>query len=260
MRTDYEEIYHALEDTHWWFRARRDMILRLTRALPRDARILEVGCSSGPLLAELQRAGFPHVWGIDISDTAVALACERVGVNQVRQADAVSTGFDADAFDVVIASDILEHITDDRAAIREWRRILKPGGRLILFVPCHPFLWTAYDEENEHVRRYRRLQIKKLVEDSRFLITRSSYWNIMTFPPIALVRLFLRLIPRLGGGNRHQMHRALPILNTAVVLVLKLENILISWGFNAPMGVSFFIIAKKMPGKAYQQKQPYPQL
>jgi len=244
MRTDYEETYHKLEDTHWWFRSRRDMILRLTTTLPKDARILEVGCSSGPLLTELRQAGFLHIWGVDISGTAVALARER-GFDQVRQADAASTGFDAGMFDVVIASDILEHIGDDRAAIGEWRRILKPQGTLILFVPAHPFLWTAYDEENEHLRRYRRLQIRKIIESNGFSVMRGSYWNILMFVPIALVRLFLRLIPRLGGGDRHQMHRTPRVLNAALIFMLKTENTLISQGFNAPLGVSFFIVAEK---------------
>lgn len=245
MKTDYEKVYHALEDTHWWFRARRDMILRLLKnAAPKDARILEVGCSGGPLLADLRLAGFRDLWGIDISSTAVALARER-GFDQIRQADAISTGFDAGAFDVVIASDILEHIADDRAAIREWRRILRPRGTLILFVPCHPFLWTAHDTVNEHLRRYKRLQVKKIVEDNGFFITRSSYWNIIMFFPIAAVRLFLRLIPHLGGGNKYQIRPTQSILNVAATGLVKIENILISWGFNAPIGVSFFIVARK---------------
>ncbi len=244
MRTDYEATYHNVEDAHWWFRGRRDMILRLLETTPRDAAVLEVGCSGGPLLLELRDKGFANVWGLDVSSVAVALAQKR-GLTNVKEADAASTGFEAEKFDVVIASDILEHIQDDGGALREWRRILKPGGRLILFVPAHMFLWSAHDEANQHLRRYGRAEILQLVLENGFVVERSSFWNFTLFLPILGARLFLKLLSKRAAGRGHQLGKVNRFLNAAMGKLLVLENAYIARGFSFPIGVSFFILGHR---------------
>ncbi len=142
---------------------RRARILALMHDLPRG-RLLEVGCGSGALLIELLAMGF-HCVGLETSQPARALArhlCERHGVADPAIVTEPAPEWAA-SFDVVAAFDVLEHIADDRAAIAQWVRWLRPGGRLLLSVPAHSRRWNAGDEWAGHYRRYERDQLRALL-------------------------------------------------------------------------------------------------
>jgi SAM-dependent methyltransferase len=246
VKQAFETTYHELEDTHWWFVARREIILRLTRrelSGHQDAKILEIGCSGGPLLRMLSDAGFPNLWGIDISQEAVFLCHER-GLDNVLQMDGARTDFPEEDFDLIIASDVLEHIEDDGAAVGEWRRILKTGGSLVCFVPAFTLLWSPHDEENEHYRRYSKRQLESLLRAHDFDTVRSSYWNCLLFTPV----LIYRLLARWNGTQRffgRQLGTTGPHLNALLTAILKAENALLATGVNAPVGISVFAVARK---------------
>lgn len=244
MRKGYEVEYHKLEDSLWWFLARRDIFSRLLSFFPRDSKILEVGCASGALLQHLARQGFTNLWGVDISEEAVRRARDR-GLARVAIADAVALPFESGTFDIVVSSDVLEHIPNDEGAVKEWARVLKPGGTLFLFVPAHPFLWSAHDEVNEHLRRYRKEEVLDLLEKAGFVVDRASYWNMLMFFPIAFVRLLLHIAPKHARGEAHQLHELPAPINKAITFVIRLENILVARGITMPTGVSFFAIARK---------------
>lgn len=209
MRTEFETIYHQLEDSHWWFVARRDVIAGLLSELPKDAWIVEIGCSGGRLLEDLRTLGFKNFWGIDISKQAVA-ACASRGVRNVLLADGVYTGLKTAAFDVVIASDVLEHLENEAVALHEWKRILKPGGRLIVFVPAHMFLWSEHDEVNEHKRRYAKKALLQVIENNGLRPEWWSYWNCSLFFPITAVRWAMKLLS-LRGGSGQQLKKGFPL-------------------------------------------------
>src|SRR3989344_2426825 len=99
MKADYEETYHTVEDTHWWFAGRRNMIMRLLASMPKDTRILEIGCSGGALLSELRSAGFMQAYGIDVSEKAIE-ACKARGLEHVSMMDGAHTSFIDNSFDV----------------------------------------------------------------------------------------------------------------------------------------------------------------
>src|SRR5687767_2356200 len=131
MDLTYEAKYHQLEEQHWWFASRRDAVYDLIAGLklPASAAILEIGCSGGPLLQRLRAAGYTDLTGIDVSAPAIELAVAR-GVSNVSVMDGAALEFVTARFDVVIASDVLEHIEDETKALNEWTRVLKPGGQL----------------------------------------------------------------------------------------------------------------------------------
>ena len=177
MKKDYEAQYHLLEEDHYWFRGRRHVVHELVLKANRDpeCRILEIGCSGGPLIQQLHGDGYRHVTGIDISAEGIE-QCRRRGLADTHVMDAQEMSFADGSFDVVTASDVLEHLADAPRAIREWRRLLKPGGTLIVFVPAFQFLWTEHDEANKHFRRYHRQELSQLLarewscRHSRFLL------------------------------------------------------------------------------------------
>ena len=243
MQKDYELKMHNFEENYCWFRGRRDLILRLASSAPSEAKILEVGCSGGLLLGELKNRGFSNLNGIDLSQEALDI-CKKRGILGVKIADARNTGFPDDYFDMVIASDVLEHIADEQKAVSEWRRILKKGGKLIVFVPAFQFLWGDHDEVNLHQRRYSKPQLIKLLRGQGFEIGKSSYWNFCLFFPISAVR-FLQKLASKKDEAKDQLWRVSAFLNKILLSLIKTENKLIAAGINMPVGLSVFCLAKK---------------
>ncbi len=245
MDDAYVSVYHELEETHWWFIGRRDMIWRLLKDLDRRLSILEVGCSGGPLVRLLQRKGFTRVAGIDINECSVQFS-RRFGDADIRVADGCSTGFGDEQFDMVIASDVLEHIDEPVRGLREWLRILKPNGRAIIFVPAFQFLWSRHDEVNRHYRRYSRREIITLLEQAGFCIERAAYWNFCLFFPASLVRTMQRVFRRQQGENAgNDLVRSGKIVNRMLEGLLKVENRVLTLGLNFPFGLSVIAIARK---------------
>jgi SAM-dependent methyltransferase len=249
MDRDYESRYHELEASQWWFEARRDMVIRLMRKIDKKANILEVGCSGGCLIKDMKDYGFERVSGVDISKAAIEV-CEEKGIKSVYLRDGIKTGFNDSQFDVVISSDVLEHIQDEVSALREWNRILKPGGILILFVPAFSFLWGEHDDANNHYRRYAKQGLIFNTERAYFKIERASYWNCTLFFPVALFRALKRILWK--GSKTNQQDRlyrvypirGYPIINKILMCVLKFENRVLEIS-NLPIGVSIFVVAKK---------------
>jgi SAM-dependent methyltransferase len=240
MKDEYYTKYLAVERDYWWFKGRRDMILRLLRRTRRDARILDIGCSGGILMESLAKAGFTDVAGIDVSARSIK-ECRRRGIRKVQVMDAArprSLG----KFDVLIASDVLEHIKDDALALERWRTLLAPGGRLILFVPAFNLLWSPHDDANMHHRRYTRRQLVLMLRRQGYAPLKSSYWNVALFFPMALARLLQRAFHSKGGD---QLHETGAMVNAFLTGLLSVENSLIEL-IPMPVGVSVMVLARAL--------------
>jgi methionine biosynthesis protein MetW len=243
MKKEYEQSYHRVEDSHWWFAGRRDMIMRLLRVFSKQSAILEVGCSSGPLQQLLQNAGYTHVQGIELSEQGVA-ACHARGFTSVQQMDAAHTTFANEQFDCIVSSDVLEHIEQEAVALQEWNRILKPGGTLVIFVPAYMLLWSHHDTVNLHHRRYTRASLVKSLTQAGFTIQKASYWNTTLLVPVAIVRLLQRVLPQKTVSEHGEMKPTATWINTCLLTLFTWENRLLQI-MNFPAGVSVFAIAKK---------------
>lgn len=246
MDREFEAKYHRVEEHQWWCKARRDIVFRFAgKAAPNlDSRILEIGCSSGLLMLALRDAGYSDVTGIDVSDTAIE-AARRRGLQNVARMDAARLDFPDAAFDLVIASDVLEHIPHDGAALREWRRVLRPGGELVLFVPAHQSLWSRHDEVNQHQRRYQAAELRRLTEDAGFRVHRTSSWNcLLTIPAFALAWLRRIGIATPLNDQTGGLVAPPPIINHSLTALLLLENQLLRKR-NFPFGTSLFVLAQR---------------
>ena len=245
MQNDFERKYHLLEEKHWWFVGRREIILRLIKNnFPRrqDIKILEIGCSGGPLLNVLLSQGYSHIVGIDNSKEAIALCKER-GFQNVFLMDGVKPHFDSEQFDVIIASDVLEHIQDEKRAVKGWQRIVKRGGIIICFVPALRILWSKHDEDNKHYKRYAKKTLEYLFRGKDYTIIRSSYWNVVLFLPILFYRFLMKTL--LSKSSTSQLRDGNNFTNILLIQLLRIENSLLSIGINYPIGVSVFVVAQK---------------
>ncbi|UOQ52741.1 class I SAM-dependent methyltransferase [Hymenobacter cellulosivorans] len=245
MNLEYEVKYHQIEENYWWFQARRDMVFRLIQEmhLPSTAEILEIGCSGGPLLQRLSNTGYTNLTGIDVSEAGVAVARER-GLTNVSCMDGAHLDFSSDSFDLIIASDVLEHIADEAQALREWTRVLRPGGQLLVFVPAFPFMWGKHDIINQHFRRYTAAQLTSRLQQVGLHIKRQSYWNVGLFLPTAVVRLLSRVIPGTETPAKDDFFATPPLLNKLLRNLITIENRLLRL-IDAPIGVSVFVLARK---------------
>lgn len=248
MDPKYEEKYYKIEETHAWSRGRRSAILRLLESLgvPRDVRGLEVGCGSGMLLKELRDRGFRDFVGVDISDAALRAAASRGLGDIVSRQDAVATTFDDDSFDLVIASDVLEHLLDEGRALAEWQRVLRPTGHLIVFVPAFDFLWSDHDAVNRHFRRYSRSQLESVARGSGFEVCRIGYWNTALFFPVLAMRMLTRARNRRGPVGKDDDFAELPgPINGTLAAMFEVESALMRRGVDMPLGVSVYTILRR---------------
>jgi 2-polyprenyl-3-methyl-5-hydroxy-6-metoxy-1,4-benzoquinol methylase len=243
MDEAYEAKYHIQEEKHWWFETRRDIIIKLLKTTGRNSKILEIGCSGGPLIQTLNELGYKNVQGIDISANAIDL-CRRREIRNVFVMDGSKPEFEDGQFDIVIASDVLEHIEDEEKALSEWNRILKPAGKLIVFVPAFEILWSKHDKANHHYRRYSKPGLIRVLKKAQFEIDRSSYWNFILFFPTTVVRLMQRMFSKYGQENNDQLVELNPVANKMLFYLIKTENILLKV-LNFPVGVSVFATASK---------------
>jgi len=245
MDINFEKKYHQIAKTHWWLLKRRELIVEWLSQCPKDAAILDVGCSSGVLLSDLKSKGYSNLHGVDVSESAIALARE-YGHESVRVMDGSSLDFEPSTFDVIIASDCLEHIEQDAAALDNWCRILKPGGTLILFVPAHMFLWSAHDVENHHCRRYSSRQLVSRIQSAGFSVKRKGFWNFFLFPGIALLRFYEWLLPN-KNKRVSDLYEPPRLINNALARLIHVENWLLRY-INLPVGISTYVVAQKPAG------------
>lgn len=244
MLKEYENYYHQIENKHWWHVSRRDIIIKLIKCqdLDNNYRVLDIGCSTGILVKEILNLSGANVFGIDNSETAIK-QCKKNGLENIHMMSGCNTTFDDNTFDLVIASDCLEHIEDDRKALKEWKRILKPNGKLIIFVPAWKTLWSSLDKMSHHYRRYSYSDLKMKLMGADFYIHRLSFWNVILFVPI----LIYRKIENLNGINSPRKDQSsLPsnFMNELFKSILRIENKIIQ-KYNFPTGVSLFAICKK---------------
>jgi SAM-dependent methyltransferase len=227
-----------LDDRHWWYRARRRILAELIRReanLPADARILEIGCGTGHNLSML--GGFGHIDGLELDDEAAALSEKRLGRKVMRSPLPALAEVPGD-YDLIGAFDVIEHIDDDTAALAAIATKLKSGGKFIMTVPAHPWMWTAHDVANHHKRRYSKAALRKLVEGSPMRLDKIGYFNSLLFP-LAVAQ---RAASKLRGKDNGNVSLPPAPLNRSLEAVFASERYLVG-RLPLPPGLSLFAVA-----------------
>jgi SAM-dependent methyltransferase len=237
-RVVYQQMAE-LDDRHWWYRGRRRIIADLIRREvrpPADAQILELGCGTGHNLAML--GGFGHVDGLELDDEARELSEKRLG-RKIMSSPLPELGEVADShYDLIGAFDVIEHIEDDRAALASIATKLKPGGKFVMTVPAHQWMWSAHDVVNHHKRRYSKSNLKALIESSPMTLERVGYFNSLLFP-LAVAE---RAASKLRGKNDADVGLPPAPLNVAFEKIFEAERYLVG-RLPLPPGLSLFAVA-----------------
>jgi SAM-dependent methyltransferase len=240
MDRDYELQTHRAEDRHWWYRGRRTVIERVvcSLGLPAQARILDAGCGSGRNMVEFARHGV--VTGVELSSTSVALARER-GCGQVIEGSVLEMPFADASFDLAASLDVIEHLEDDLAALRELRRTVARGGALLVTVPAYQWLWSGHDVVNHHHRRYTRSSLQRVAEQAGWRQVRTTYFNSLLLPVAILLRVLDRVSSKPTESSLDLWVPPEPV-NRLLEVPLKLEAGAIGRGGRIPAGLSLLAV------------------
>lgn len=237
-------IMNDVEGKHWWFVGRRAILEEFLRQIIQNPKpgfqnpkILDVGCGTGANLEML--ANFGTAEGVDISDDALDF-CKAKGL-KAHKGLAESLPFEAESFDLVTALDVVEHLDDDIAGLKEIHRILKKDGKTLIFVPAFMWLWGVQDDISNHRIRYTKKQIVERLNNAGFEIERATYANLTFFAPILAGRTLMKIT---GIKPESENNVNVSALNGIFGKFLSAERFWLK-NFDFPFGVSIVIVARK---------------
>jgi len=183
-----------VEDAMWYYCAlHRTVITALDRTMSlNNPAVLDAGCGTGGLLRRLQAAR--PAWalaGVDFSPLACALAKERTGLT-VTEGSVTALPFADGTYDAVTSCDVVCQVAEPLAVLREFHRVLRPGGIAVITMPAYRWMHSYHDRAVGNLRRYSRNETGELLRSAGFRLERATYWNTLLFPLAVLQRKFLR--------------------------------------------------------------------
>ncbi len=237
-------IMDEVEGSHWWFVGRRAIlesfltpIIQDLKSRIQDPRILDVGCGTGANIEMLSEFGDAE--GVDVSDDALEF-CRRKGL-KVQKGLAETLPYDDESFELTTALDVIEHLDDDVAGLKEMFRVTKSGGYSLFFVPAFMWLWGVQDDISNHRIRYTRKQIVERIEQAGYTVERATYANWTFFTPILAGRTLMKLT---GLKPESENNINISSLNGIFGKLFSAERFWLKH-FNFPIGVSIVVVAKK---------------
>jgi SAM-dependent methyltransferase len=245
MRPDEYRKLAETEDRMWYFcalhRRRAHWLARLLP--PGPARVLDAGCGTGGFIRVLRNV--QPAWsvaGVDLSPLAVAFARERTGA-EITEGSITALPFADRSFDAITTGDVLYHVEDTAAALREFVRCVKPGGVVLVNEPAYRWLWSYHDEAVESRHRFTRPELVAQFRAAGLEVRFASYANLPTLPLVVLRR---KVFPPARPTSDVQV---LPAPLEAFFSGLAwLEHVWTKRGWPLPAGSSVFVTGVKKGG------------
>lgn len=238
----YDEMFE-METQHWWFVARRKILLHLMNSFfqnKQHTKIADLGCGCGANLYEIQK--HYDAIGMDLSHDAKKYCLKR-GIKIVIGKLPNKISLPENSFDMVLLSDVLEHIENDNEAIKNVSKLLKKDGLILLTVPAYPFLYTKRDVFHHHKRRYTKKQLHTVLQNNGLSKVILSHCNFWLFPMIAIVRTFSKLF----SNETHTGDLSIPPkpINNILRYLFESEKYLLG-KISLPFGLSLIAVYKKI--------------
>jgi SAM-dependent methyltransferase len=245
MEAHEYDLMYEIEQTYWWYVGRRELAMRLIRRwlkAPGPVELLDIGCGTGGNLLALRRFG--NAAGCDIAESAVAYCHSRGLAGVVHQPDPHRLPFPDGRFDLVTAFDMIEHVDDDIAMMREMARVLRPGGAVFLTTPAFPALWSVHDESAHHKRRYTNRILLARLRDAGLEPARVTCLDAFLLPAIVPVRWLRDRIVR-PKETTSDFHLKLPGWLNAVFRMIFVSEWAILKFAPLPLGLSLCCLSRK---------------
>lgn len=246
---ELEQLHEESSRTHFLDRWTRGAILERVGLLPADATIADVGCSTGYLLEDV-RAAYPAATlvGVDLIGAGLEKAYRLVPSAQLARADACDLPIADDRLEAVVSANLLEHVPDDRAALREFRRVLRPGGRVVIVVPAGPSTYDYYDRFLGHERRYARGELAGKCAEAGLEVLDDTYIGALIYPPFWLVKQRNRRVGSGLHGEALERQVTADIVRThdsrIGELTRRIERRLAQSGVRFPFGIRSLVAAR----------------
>ncbi|WP_235907923.1 class I SAM-dependent methyltransferase [Siccirubricoccus phaeus] len=244
----------AAEDGMWWYRSLHGQVLDALAALgPPEGVLLDAGCGTGGFLARLAAARpGQRAMGLEYFPAAAARAAAKSGA-AVAAGSVNALPFAAGSFRTLVSLDVLCHAAvDPAAALAEFRRVLAPGGRLVLNLPAFEWLHSAHDLRVHNARRYTAAGARTMLAASGFTGIRQHYWNTLLLPLMVLQRKVLARAPDHGSD----VAPFPPWLDRSLLAVAGLERRLQRLDLRFPAGGSVLLTAMAGPAPAAHPALP----
>jgi ubiquinone/menaquinone biosynthesis C-methylase UbiE len=188
------------EETYWWHLGRLRIIetylrhaLKKRKSVKGDPKILNVGCGTGGTIDALEKLG--EVDNVDISDDAIRFMKQR-GYERITKVNGIALPFRDKAYDIVGGFDVLEHIEEHEDALREWKRVLKDDGAIVITVPAYQWLWSDHDVSLFHKRRYTTILLESVAKNAGLKVEKKSYAIVFSLPLVVGFRTLNKLTGR----------------------------------------------------------------
>ena len=230
------------EAGNFWFRARNQLLIwAIARYFPQAKNVLEIGCGTGFVLSGVQQA-FPNLVlsGSELFSEGLGFAATRLPGVELFQMDGRHIPF-REAFDLVGAFDVLEHIKDDEDVLAQMYQATRTGGGIMITVPHHKFLWSPVDAFARHVRRYETRELREKVERAGFSIERiTSFVSVLL--PVLIASRFRQRNKEVDPDAEFNVN---PVINRILERILAAERSGIRAGLSFPAGGSILLVARR---------------
>jgi SAM-dependent methyltransferase len=236
------------EDHHWWYVGNHENFLNILQRkniIKNGITVLDAGCGTGKWLEILKKSYKINETGIDYNETALEYSRTRGKIN-FRLGDINKCIFNESSFDLITSFDVICNSNiDETIAIKNFQSYLRNDEYLLLTVPAFQFLLSKHDEVVHQNKRYRKKQIKLLLENNGFEIIKISYSVCLLFP-LALIKRILNKLFASKVEEHNEVKMPPKIINQLFLLVMRAENFLLRY-ISLPFGLSVFVLAKKKP-------------
>lgn len=241
---DYFDLMADVAATHWWYRARRYRMARELRGrIASGARVIDVGTGTGESFETLKELGATNIIGTDLSMVALRHARRRKRRLPVLSCLADPLPFKEACADLVICTEVVEHLDDDVGAMREFARVLAPGQPCFITTSSYQFLWSEHDVRAAHRRRYTLKQFRRAAEDAGLVVERLCYYYSFLVPLAVLTRKTpLGRFMRETDEETSSMH---PLLDRTFYAMASIETWLAMRGVTIPFGLSILCVARR---------------
>lgn len=231
------------DHTHWYFLGMKRIMISILDMVYKgksNLKILDAGAGTGWFTETLSKYG--DVTALDISEEALRFCRER-GIKNIIQADVAKIPAFDNTFDLIICSEVLYHkyVKDDLVVLKEFYRVLKPGGRLLVKVPAHSYLWGVHDTVNLTRQRYEPQDLERIFLNSGFVIERMTYANFFLFPIVYLKR---KMEKKTINAEESDIKKTLAPVNFILLTILRVEAFLLKF-INLPQGSSLICLGRK---------------
>ena len=241
---EYDNIA-TVETEHWYYSGKRRVVREwIQKVRPPTQRDLLLDCGAGTGLFAKEMEALCRVLVLDDHEEALRILRTRFKSDQILSLAGDQVPLPDGTLDYVTALDVLEHVPDDRAVVRGFHRLLKPGGVAVVTVPASMALWSDWDVALHHFRRYNRPQLTALFPVEEWDVVHVNYTNVLVYPAVWSVRKWRAWRPKSANGERARTEDKIP--SAPINGLLRAQFVrLAHWSVPFPFGVSLVLVATR---------------